>query len=157
MDKIKNAYLYAIQNEIKTKNLYKLLQKAFLKAQVGHVFLELIELEKIHEQKLTEQFKKIFPGEKPDVDPKAIFTFHSDVDLRDADDVLQFAMDMEQHAHDKYEQLAAETNNDETKELFSFLADEESNHKDLLQDEIERIHGAMTWFDPSELNGLQEY
>ncbi len=157
MDTIKNAYLYGIQNEIKTKNLYTLLQKAFLKAQVGNIFKELIELEKIHEKKLTEQYMKLFPGEKPDVDHEEIFTFHSEIDLKDANDVLQFAIAMEQQAHEKYTQLATDTEDEETRALFSYLAGEENNHKELLQDEIERIHGAMTWFDPSELNGLQEY
>ncbi len=156
MDTIKKAYLYGIQNEIKTKNLYTLLRKAFSKAQVGQIFKELIELEKIHEQKLIVQYMKLFPGEKPTVDQEAVFKFHSDIDLKDANDVLKFAIAIEEKAHEEYERLAAEAGDEETKQLFSFLATEEHNHKELLEDEIERIHGAMTWFDPSELNGLQE-
>ncbi len=156
MDTIKEAFLFGIQNEIKAKNLYSLLHKAFFEAEVGSIFKELIELENIHKQKLIEQFEKLFPNEKPEIDPKAMYSFHSEIDLKDANDVLQFAISMEQSAHDKYDELAAQTDNDEIKELFNYLASEEDNHKQLLEDEIERIHGAMTWFDPSELNGLQE-
>ncbi len=65
-------------------------------------------------------------------------------------------MGREDIARGHYLALAADTDDGALNKLLIQLADEESQHKDLLLAEIQHLQGAMQWFDPSELSGLME-
>jgi len=152
----KEALLLAIQNEIMAQNLYALMAKAFTDEQSRAMFLGLVPLEELHEDKLTEVFRSEFGDEDIDVDREALPSFKARQSLEDPLNILRFAVDQELVAHADYKRLAATAADDDTRVLFQNLAAEELNHKALLEARMEEMHGLLTWFDPSELNGLME-
>lgn len=156
MDSRKEAYLIAIQYEIKSQMLYLALSKSFKQETASHTFLNLIPLEEIHEQKLRAAYLKEFQGEVINVDKSKIVGDVPVNVINDPKSILEFAITREELAHDAYIRLASGCPTPETKELFEQFAEEESNHKIILQTEIQRIQGMISWYDPSELNGLVE-
>jgi rubrerythrin len=156
MNSRKEAYIIAIENEIKSQNLYKALAKSFKQEIASKTFQNLVPLEEIHEQKLRNAYQKEFHGETIQIDR---FTVVGDVPaqiINDPKAILEFAISREDLAHDAYIRLAAGCPTAETRELFEQFAEEEANHKTILQTEIQRIQGMISWYDPSELNGLVE-
>jgi len=76
--------------------------------------------------------------------------------LNDPKEVLEFAISKEEEAVELYKDLAEQTKEpDINKQLLQFAQEEES-HKVILLSEIQRLQGALQWFDPSELSGLME-
>lgn len=156
MKSLKETLLLAIQNEILSQNLYSRLAAGFQKnPAVASTLQNLVPLEKMHEDKLRAVFRAEFPNEEPKVDTVISHKNNPD-DLNDPVKVLEFAISREVIAHETYIQMASQSDKAELTELLNELATEEENHKIILETEILRIDGLMTWFDPSELNGLVE-
>ena len=155
MNERKEALILAIQNEIKAQNLYLMMARAFSDDDSRQTFLGLVPMEEMHEDKLTEIYRAEFDDE-PDLDRNALPQFKARRDLKDPKHILQFAVDQELIAHASYKKLAGLAQHDDMRTLFEGLAEEELQHKALLEDRLEQIQGLMTWFDPSELNGLME-
>ncbi|MFO7659290.1 MAG: ferritin family protein [Candidatus Cloacimonadaceae bacterium] len=156
MTDLKAAYELAIQNEIKSQNLYKLLARSFAgNPDIAQTFSRLVPMEALHEEKLHTLVQQKFPQAVLKLDPTLHHTLPAE-ELKDADKVLEFAISREELARDNYLQLAADTPEPELQALFTDFAAEESNHKTILQTEILRLDGLMTWFDSSELNGMME-
>lgn len=156
MESRKEAYLLAIQYEIKSQNLYKSLAKSFSKENIRMTFMNLVPLEEIHEEKLRAAYAREFPGESINIDSSKIV---GDIPARTIDDpktIIEFAIDREQLAHDAYIRLALGCIEPSMRTLFEQFAEEENNHKIILQTEIQRIEGLISWYDPSELSGLVE-
>jgi rubrerythrin len=156
MPDFKQSLTLAIQAEVMSQNLYRMLAASYAKRpEVSSIFTNLIPMERIHEEKLTVLFGQHFPGTVPDID---IVHFRKPVkvNIEGPQKVLEFAISREEMAHDNYSRLASYATDPATKELFTSLAFEEENHKSVLQTEILRLDNLMTWFDPSELNGLVE-
>lgn len=156
MTDLKTAYEQAIQNEIMSQNLYNGLARSFRRnPEVAKTFSRLVPLEEMHEEKLRTLYQETFPGSTLDLDPALSYAIPAP-DISDADKVLEFAISREVIAHDIYANLAAEAAEPVLKQLFIELAAEEANHKTILQTEILRLDGLMTWFDPSELDGFMD-
>ena len=151
----KEAYLLAIQNEVLSQNLYEALAKGFKNPDTSSLFVELITLEAIHEDKLKIAFHQEFPEEQLNVDPDLLPFLHIG-DINEPKQVLEFAIAREQAAHDAYQDLANSSDDTDLHKLFLQLSADEEGHKELLLTEVQRIQGAVTWYDPSELNGLFE-
>jgi rubrerythrin len=152
----KDAYLMAIHYEIKSQNFYKSLAKSFKQEDASKTFQNLVPLEEIHEAKLRAAFQKEFPGEPLDIDGSKIVGDIPAHLINDPISIIEFAIGREELAHDAYIRLAEGCADNQIKVLFKQFAEEESNHKLILQTEIERIQGLISWYDPSELNGLVE-
>jgi rubrerythrin len=152
----KDILIEAIESEVETQNLYAMLAKAFNKAPSKQTFINLIPLENMHEQKIRQQFGKEFPDEKLTISPDKLPKLAIEERLEEPDQALKFAIAQEERAYYRYKHLAENSDDEDTKKLLLNLAEEESNHKDLLQDELNQLHGTMIWFDSSELNGLFE-
>jgi len=153
----KEAYVFAIENEIKAANLYRMLEKSFNDEDLGKTFNHLASLEDIHKEKLIKAFEKEFAGEKLTYKENVLPVIHNKRDLNDPVRILEYAVDRENATSDQYESMAKESDDDEIKSFFHGLAREEKEHKELLETEINRIQGTMIWFDSSELNGLVEH
>jgi rubrerythrin len=152
----KQTIILAIQAEVMSQNLYKMLAASFAKRpEVSSVFTSLVPMERIHEEKLTALFEKEFPGVPLELVQK-LFNKGTAFDIGDPQKVLEFAINREEIAFDLYRKMAAETTDPEVVKLLNTLASEEENHKIILQTEILRLDNLMIWFDPSELNGLVE-
>jgi len=153
----KEAYIMAIENEIKSKNLYTILAKSFKHEESIKTFHLLESLEKIHEEKLIEAFKKEFKISTTAFDTNMLPKIDIRRNLSDPKNILEYAMDRELAMADQYDDMASECQDEELKEFFLNLVKEEKNHKELLEMELDRIHGSAIWFDESELTGLMEY
>ncbi len=152
----KEAYRLAIQSEIMSQNLYQALSRSFSrKPEISRTLAGLVPLEKQHEDKLREAFAREFPGTELSLDPGLL---HQAVpaDLANPEQVLEFAISRELLAAGVYHEMAAAAETPELRQLLLQLAQEEEFHKTVLETEILRLDGLVTWFDPSELNGLME-
>lgn len=152
----KEALIFAIENEVKSQNLYRALANAFKDEQSRAMFSNLIPIEKVHEEKLAELYKEENPEEKLIIDYTLIPTPVEGESLDDPQGALEFAIKREHIARDGYLAFARNADDGAMKNLFEELAAEEAKHAELLNDEINRIHGSMIWFDPSELDGFME-
>ncbi len=150
----KDAYIIAIENEIKSQNLYKLLVKSLANTELKKIFSMLIPIEEEHERKLRHLFSQEFSGEEPKISSSLFPKFGSNLNLSDPKDVFIFAKDRELEAKIKYLDMA--NTFPELTDLFNQLAKEEENHADLIYDEIEKLEGISIWFDRSELDGFME-
>lgn len=152
---IQETYSLIIEAEISSQKLYKALAKSFSNPETSDLFKELVLLEENHETRIRAAFSTEFPGEElptmenPPWEMKAI-------KLDDPADVLAYAISREELAQSTYISLAHQTETPEIQALLLQFAEEETQHKNLLLAETQRLHGAMQWFDPSELNGLME-
>lgn len=156
MTDLKAAYEQAILNEIKSQNLYTSLARSFANnPEIAQAFNSLVPLETMHEEKLRSLYLLNFPNSDFSPDRSLHFSIPAP-ELQDADKVLEFAITREELARDIYQKLAADTAEPELKALFSEFSAEEDRHKSILQTEILRLDGLMTWYDPSELNGMME-
>jgi rubrerythrin len=152
----KETFILAIQAEIMSQNLYKLLAAAFTaKPEISSVFAHLVPMEMLHEEKLRALFRTEFPDETIHIDPTVVHKAGIE-NISDPEKVLEFAITREEIAFEIYTKMAAESADPDTIKLLNTLAEDEDNHKIILQTEILRLDNLMTWFDPSELNGLVE-
>lgn len=153
----KETFKLAIQNEIMSQNLYLMLSRSFKSNfEISEAFKNLIPLEQIHEEKLRAAYEKEFPGSTLEVDLKLTHKIKPE-DITDPIKVLDFAITREIIAFESYTKMAKESTDKELIKLLEELATEENYHKTILETEILRIDGLMTWYDSSELNGLVEY
>lgn len=152
----KEALLFAIENEVKSQNLYRALANAFKDEQSQAMFKNLVPIEKVHEEKLVSLYKEENPDEELNINYALIPTPVEGESLDDPQGALEFAIKREHIAREGYLTFAQNAEDGELKELFEELAAEEANHAELLNDEINRIHGSMIWFDASELDGFME-
>jgi rubrerythrin len=156
MNNRKEAFCLAIHYEIASQRLYEMLANSFeSNPEIYNTFKHLIPMEKMHEEKLREVLAKEFPDFEPIIDDN----YATDLDITDLNDpekVLQFAISRENLAQKAYLTLAKDSSDPSLQQLFNELAQEEVNHQLVLENEILRIEGLITWYDPSELNGLVE-
>jgi len=151
----KSIFLAALGAEIRSQKLYHSLAISFRRPETSAVFQQLVVMEKAHEDKVRAMFAREYPGEAipavSSVDPDL-----GQLDFKDPILLLEFAMSREDVARQHYLDLAVDAVDGEDKALLHKLADEESQHKELLLAETQYLQGAMQWFDPSELGGLME-
>ena len=152
----KQTYHVVIEAEIRSQLLYKSMAKSFRNPETSAIFQELMVLEKNHEEKMREAFAKEYPGDKvPSFSPR--IPEIKDIEMTDPLEVLEFAAGREDMAAEIYRNMAAETEDAEIKALLVNFAAEEEQHKQVIVTEMQRVQGALIWFDPSELDGLLEH
>jgi rubrerythrin len=154
MDRIE-LYRFALTAEVRSQKLYSALASDFQNPDTKALFNELLLLEQGHENKVREACEAEFPGYTFTLDADLSHDL-SGLELSDPVAVLNFAISLEEIARDHYVAFAEETLEPSLSKLLFQFAQEEDNHKTLLLTEIQRIQGALSWFDPSELNGLME-
>lgn len=151
----KSCYELVITAEIRAQKLYLGLAMSFKNPETSAVFQELVMLERNHEQKMRAAFGLEFGNLEPKIGSTAEPEI-KDLDLKEPVEVLRFAITREDTAAQKYIELAEDTADAELKAMLLDFAGEEEGHKQVLLAEIQRIQGALTWFDPAELTGLME-
>ncbi|MCB5224263.1 MAG: ferritin family protein [Candidatus Cloacimonadaceae bacterium] len=155
MDK-KDLYLMALTQEIRSQRLYTALSKSFKNPENSAFFRELVQLEEAHEAKLRQSFGHEFPDAQPE--PSAIQDKDlQNLDLNDPVALLEYAAQRETDAQNHYLSFAEQVSDPEVKEMLLELAEEEDKHRNLLLAEVQRIQGALAWFDPSELAGYMAF
>ena len=151
----KESYQMVIEAEIRAQMLYHSLARSFRNPETSAVFQELVMLEKTHEEGIRKAYAAEFAGEEPVIKPQVEVEL-KDVNLKEPLEVLEFAMGREDIARSAYLQMADASDDADLKALLISFADQEDQHKQLIQAEIQRLQGSMIWFDPSELTGLME-
>lgn len=152
----KDIYEKIISEEIKAQNLYRALSKALNHAPSTAVFQNLIRIEENHEEKISLLYKAEFPEAVLNLDRDSLPKLAAGDQMESPVEALHFAISREKAAAALYLDLAEQNTNPEIKKIFRTFAAEEELHKKLLEDEILRLGGLVTWFDISELNGLME-
>mgnify|MGYP003789717295 CR=1 FL=1 len=156
MDK-KQAYIQAIENEIRSQNLYQFMA-VHCENKEKNIFVNLIPMEKMHEEKMRSFFYKEFPGETLNISADLLPKTQKKIDeMKDPKSIFDFAIEREKMAQEAYMDLALNCDDEDMKTFFKQMAEEEKNHADILFTEIEKLENTMIWFDESELNGLMEY
>lgn len=149
------AYRLAITAELRSQALYRKLGKGFASTEAAEIFASLVGMEKAHEAKLQEAYRSENNGQPlvliDDFDPEL-----AAVDFTDPVKVLEFAIAREDQARSNYLDLAADTKESDLIEVFERFAQEEAGHAAVLLALIQKLQGALTWYDPSELTGLME-
>jgi protease I len=129
---------FAITNEIRAMVLYETLSKKAKDKLAKAKFKYLAETERAHRDLLTEMFTQITNGQKPSprdlpgVDGPQTVEIDPDGDLMK---ILRGAIQKEESARNLYQEVAEKARNPETRALFLRLADEEREHKRLLEQE----------------------
>jgi rubrerythrin len=149
------SYRMVIEAEIRSQKLYEALALSFRNADTSKIFNELILFEQAHEAKVRQAFAKEFPNDEL-VLTESISPELKGVNLSDPKDVLDYAISREELAAGIYLSMAEQTKDADIKAMLIRFANEEDNHKILLLAEVQRLHGALQWYDPSELTGLME-
>lgn len=149
------AIRIAIEAEIRSQNLYKALAKSFKTSETAKIFDQLVTFEEAHEAKMRQLYATEFPGEELVLIGELKMELNG-INLNDPKDVLEFAISREELAQNIYLKLAEQTTDSDVCEMLKTLAVEEEQHKEILFTEIERLHGILEWYDPSELNGFME-
>ena len=152
---LEDSYRMVIAAEIKAQKMYQALEKSFARPETSSVFKELVILEKMHEEKMRIAFAKQFPGQEI-ILPEEPVKIMQKVNLNDPKEVLEFAISKEEESIKLYRGMAEQTTEPEIKKQLLQFANEEEGHKSILLTEIQRLQGALEWFDPSELTGLME-
>jgi rubrerythrin len=153
----KEAYIFAIENEIKSKNFYAMLARSCKNEESKKTFYMLEKLEAIHEEKLIDAYKKECQVSSPVFDREMMPKIDIRRNLSEPKAVLEYAIDRELSMADQYAYMSETAEDQDMKKFFDSLYKEELDHKELLENELDRIHGIAIWFDESELNGLMEY
>ena len=151
----KEAFIMAIEAEIRAQKLYSALAKAFKNTDTATVFDGLVLMERDHEDYMRKLFAKEFPTQEPSVKPQAEHELKG-VKLTEPMEVLEFAMSREDLARSAYLSMAETSANPEVKKTLLLFADQEEEHKEVILAEMQKLQGATSWYDPSELNGLME-
>lgn len=154
MDK-HELYRVALQAELRSQELYRVLSRGYRQPETSAFFRELVRLEQIHEDKLRRAFAQEFPGQHLEADVKLGQEIKG-LDLSDPQALLEFALSREELAQSHYLNFAAAADDPGIRDLLLRFAAEEEGHKTLLLQEMHRIQGALKWYDPSELTGLME-
>jgi len=152
---LEDSYRMVIAEEIRAQKMYQALAKSFAKPETSNVFKELVVLEKMHEEKVRSAFAKEFPGQTITLQEEPIKEMQG-VNWNDPQEVLEFAITKEEESVELYKNMAEQTREPEIKKQLLQFAKEEEGHKSILLSEIQRLQGALQWFDPSELSGLME-
>ncbi|NLO10897.1 MAG: ferritin family protein [Candidatus Cloacimonetes bacterium] len=151
----KEIYLMVLEAEIRSQKLYKAMAKSFRRPENSAVFQQLVVLEKNHEEKVRAAFLQEFPNADAYPDPVLEPEFKK-LDYSDPAVVLEYAIEREDVARDHYLDLAEGTQDGQLKMMLKTFAAEEEQHKELLQEQLQSLQGAYTWYDPSELTGFME-
>ena len=143
MESVVDVIKFAIKNEVRAKVFY---EKASELAKAGDsqmVFMELVEMEDTHAQRLVTGFGDFLQGEGVDAEAYlAELQQNLEQNLEDKQlkllekaemrPVIDFAISMEEKARDTYRDLAGRVQGEELVKLCDELAEEEQKHFDLL-------------------------
>ncbi|MCP4290281.1 MAG: ferritin family protein [bacterium] len=130
---------YAIAMEQKAVELYTMIAEKATSRHDKELFLSFAQEERGHKIKLENvKSGKTEIGNLEDIADLKIADYANDVELTDPasyQDILIFAMKQEKQAFRLYSDLAQRAENEDIKDMFRSLAQEEANHK--LRFEIE--------------------
>ncbi len=150
--KYADALAMAIEREIKAKFMYKTIAKY---SKVPHLKTKvefLAEEEQSHRENLEDLYKKI-GGETQDFDAQVHFPDESKVkglaEMK-VDELLKVAIQKEKEAHAFYITMASNSKDEGMKDLFNYLAEEESTHRRILELELKLYEGEKPLSRPVE-------
>jgi len=145
-DRVKSPWLhasptrvleYAMFMEIKAQALYETLSKMCKEKRTKAKFKFLAETERAHKDTLSDLFEKFAPGRKPvphdfgqpaeggqEIDPDSGYM-----------EILQGAIAGEESSYRLYTHISEKVKNAESRKLFKHLAEEEMQHRQLLEQE----------------------
>ena len=156
---LKLALAGAIYREIGASGFYRFLGESITNPEGSKTFLRLAEDEGAHRIKLEAWYEKMF-GEafvpSPEKLRESEVTGIDVAKLSGALRALDIAIEAESRAIGIYEKEAAKAGEEELKNLFLTLAEEEQGHYDLLQGEKSSLIDAFYWFDMDSTTFMED-
>lgn len=128
-DSYKSVIEFAIGQEVKASKLYTDLSKMMITPEIQELCRELAKEELEHKAKLEEESAK--RGEMVcGLNLSKYKILHSDINIfKNRIEMFTFAIKKEQASIQLYQDLAAIVKNEESRQLFLWLAQQESEHK----------------------------
>ncbi|NJE07003.1 rubrerythrin [Thermococcus sp. M39] len=132
---------YALKSEEEAIQLYKFLSQKLEEPHAKMKFEQFIKMEKEHKERILGIFNELFPNKKPSKSPSATWVEISteikpDIKtVKDYLEVLKVAIQAEKLAEDIYKFIAKNLSDEEYKNIFLALAEEEKEHYDFLKDQ----------------------
>lgn len=151
----------AIVAEIEGQKFYKFLADKTTNVDAKRKLTNLAKDEIRHEAILIKIYKDLFGEEVedlPDHGVSVLSKFFSD--RRDTEPInevqcIDMAIEAELAATEFYKSSAETADNDEIKDIYAQMADEEFQHYELLKAEREAVTGNYSWFELDETSPLE--
>ncbi|NJF24868.1 DUF835 domain-containing protein [Thermococcus sp. Bubb.Bath] len=128
----KEILSYAIFNEADEVEYYRKLAEHARRESVKVLFIQMADESQEHHDRLYKLFKELYPDEEPvkiDAPPVEVAPFYPKFEtVDDYIEALEYCMQSELFAKETYEILALKALNEESKVLFSQLAQMETDH-----------------------------
>lgn len=143
MESVVDIIKFAIENEVRAKVFYAEASELTQAGDSQMVFMELVEMEDTHAQRLVDGFGEFLKGEGvyavaflADLNANVANVLNADqrklLEGAEMRPVIEFAISMEKQARDKYVELAGRVEGEELVKICNDLAKEEQDHFDLL-------------------------
>ena len=147
----KDALLVAIRNEIKAKEVYEKIALMVANFVLKEKCQFLANEEEKHRSKLEALFKRLFLNDE--ISEPAIAKNRPDLTLDDdaaVPELLASAMEAELESEKFYNELAASSEDEPTKEFFEYLAKVEKSHYYLVKAEYEIAKDDEAYYTTSD-------
>lgn len=143
MESVVDIIKFAIENEVRAKVFYTEASELTTAGDSQMVFMELVEMEDTHAQRLVDGFGEYLKGEGVDAVAFLDKLNANIADVLNAEQrkllenaemrpVIEFAISMEKQARDKYLELAGRVEGEDLVKICKDLAKEEQDHFDVL-------------------------
>lgn len=149
-DNTRSALEEAIYREIGAHNLYGAISSKIVNPHGKEKFRNIAEDEQRHREKLESWYRELFHQPFRASREKIKDSEIGNVQLNrkaGAEEALDIAMDAEMRANEFYSTQAEKVENEDLKELYLTLAEEEEGHYNLLLAEKNALAGGFYWFD----------
>jgi rubrerythrin len=145
----------ALESELKAKEFYENAYKKAESKSGKQLFMELAEFEQGHYEKVKKIIENQKDGKKIDeyyIQSKKL-KIKSEVEgefepnKNEIIDIIYLAIESEKKAHDRYIKISQMLNDENGKKIFDNLAQDENNHKRILEDELYQLSnkGTIIW------------
>ncbi len=141
------ALAFAMEDGL--QQFYRRLAESSTEPEQQKLLQRLAGFEDIHKKRLQDEFRQLHDEELTlPADLPAImeggrrledFMKRAPALLRNTRDLLHLAMGLEIQAHDLYSRMAQQSNNEQTRDFFLRIADEERQHLNYMTEEFEKL------------------
>ena len=151
----------AIVAEIDGQKFYKFLADKTTNEDAKRKLTNLAKDEIRHEAALIKIYKDLFDEEVDDLPDQGVsvlskfFRDRGETEPINEIQCIDMAIEAELAATEFYKASAAEADNDEIKDIYTQMADEEFHHYELLKAERDAVTGNYSWFEFDESSPME--
>ncbi|MEL1134412.1 ferritin family protein [Desulfitobacterium sp. THU1] len=160
-----NALEFAVKMELEGEQYYREQAEINKGNSLHKVFLMLADDEKIHAKLLEKKAKQLDYALEPNETLATANHVFSDKDSVRNEikaspsqiDVYRAALDNEKESIDLYQKYAAEASDDETKDFFNYLIQQEKEHYSIIDEIVMLLSHSEEWVEDAEFGVRKDY